>query len=186
MKLFFTVMLALMTIGANAQNLEGTYTLDDNYQEMIDSYVDNLDLDLNMDLKVNGSLFFNGNQIVVIINVKTEAEGMKIDGDISFPGEYVREGNRLRCTFNKDNMSVALMHLESDDPQIKDVLSKDETGDVVYRVVEEQMEEAARPYAGTLYKVCEFCKSFEIKSQTDTSLTLLFDNGAEAVLNKKQ
>ena len=181
MKFILSFLMAIMTITANAQNLEGMYNADQQFKDMANDYVKNVDLysqiGMDIDLEVDFSMFFNGNNIDLIIGLKTEVQDVKVDGAITFMGTFVREGDKINCSFDKDRMAVTLQHLESDDPQINQDLKDNE--DVIYGMAEGMMDEAVTPLKDKLFKVCEFCKSFDMKNITDKSFTAVFKNDFE-------
>ena len=186
MKFILTTMLALMSVMANAQQLEGMYNADKDFEEMANGYVNKVieqkDIQLGMDIQVGLSLFFNGNNIDVIINISGEVESVRAKGAITFMGSYTREGNHIVCSFSKDRMSTTISKLESDDPEIKEALETNE--DFIYKVAEERMGELVAPHADELFKATEFFKEFDITSQTDTSINIQLTKGQEINLNK--
>jgi len=181
MKLFIPLLMAMMTITANAQNLEGMYFADQQFVDQANEYVKNIDIaeqtGMDLDLQVDCRMFFNGDNIDLIIGVKTEAQNVYVEGLITFMGKYLKEGDIVNCDFNKDNIAVSLQKLESDDPQIQHEIEENE--DMIYNMVEGMMDEAVTPLKDKLFKVCEFCKSFEMKSVTDKSFTAVFKNDME-------
>ena len=186
MKFILTTMLSLMSVVANAQKLEGMYNADKEFEDMANEYVGKVieqkDIRLGLDIKVGLSLFFNGDNIDLIINVSGEMESVRAKGAVTFMGTYTREGNHVVCTFSKDRMSPTISKLESDDPDIKEALETNE--DFIYKVAEERMDELVAPHADELFKATKFFKEFDITSQTDTSIKIQLTQGQEINLFK--
>ena len=75
MKFILTTLLALMSVVANAQKLEGMYNADKEFEEMANEYVGKVieqkNIQLGLDIKVGLSLFFNGDNIDLILAQNT-------------------------------------------------------------------------------------------------------------------
>ena len=184
MKTILTVIMALMTLMANAQKWEGIYGADQRFRDMANEYVKNMDIDLGMDVDftVDFSMFFLNDEINLIIGVDAQLDRVNAECSITFIGKYTRQGDRVECTFSKDNMSVTLDNLESTDPQIVDAINNDE--DTVFGMAESMLDEIVQPHADKLFKICEFCKTFNVKNETDTSFTAVFENGFDVIFSK--
>lgn len=172
-KLFMLIMSAVFAISANAQKLEGTYIASDEFHELMNSFVE------DDNVEVGFGVFFNGNDIDLIIAVSAEAEGMEVNCSITYNGKYVRTGNQFKCNFNKDEASFVLNSMKSDDPEIKKALEDDETKDLLYKMVEEMMEESMKSSIEGMSSVCDFFSSFYINSQTEEGFNMLISQDGE-------
>ncbi len=184
MKTLFTALLAIISLTANAQKWEGIYGADQRFRDLANEYVKNMDIDLDMDVDftVDFSMFFLGDEINLIIGVDAQLEKVDAECSITFMGNYVRQGNHVETTFSKDRVSVTLDNIESTDPQISNAINNDE--DTVYGIAEGMLDEILQPHIDKIFKICEFCKSFEVKNETDVSFTAVFENDFEVNFSK--
>ena len=174
-KLFLISLLAVFAFSANAQKLEGTYIASDDFLELMNSYFDDDDIEVGL------GIFFNGNDIALIIAMEAEAEGMEISCSITYPGKYIRTGNKFTCNFKKENVSFTLDKLRSNDPEIKEALEDEDTKDLLYKLVEGMMEESMEAEMDDLSVVCNLFSSFAIKSQTNEGFTMVLTEDDEVL-----
>ncbi|MBQ9165173.1 MAG: hypothetical protein IJ163_10430 [Bacteroidaceae bacterium] len=185
-KMIMMVALMLATLNLGAQQLEGTYQADEQFQQLMNSRLEKIELGIDASIKVGFSLFFFNEQIVPTVNADVYAEGLKLKADILLPGTYQRNGDQCECTFDKENLQVAIQDMKSDDPEVQQMLDDNDSSDNIYGMVESMADEMVREKADQITKILEFCKSFTIKEQTDTSVTLLFNEKLEVLFSKLQ
>ena len=173
-KMLLMVMAMMVSAMANAQELSGIYYASDEYQQKANEFVD--EMDIEYDIGVKFGLFFVGSEMDLIVEFETGAQGVDVEGQLAFMGDYTRNGDRIDCTFSKDRISVSLQNLTTDDPDLRAMIENDETMDTVYGMVEGMMDEVVRERADELFKICQFCKSFNIITQSEDGFTADFDN----------
>lgn len=173
-KLLFVVMAMMLSAVANAQELSGIYYASDEYQHKANKFVD--EMDLEYDIYVKFGLFFVGSEMDLIVEFKTGAQGVDVEGQLAFMGDYVKTDNRIDCTFSKDRISVSLQNLTTDDPDMRAMLENEESMDYVYGIVEGMMEEVVQERKDELFEICQFCKSLTLVSQSEDGFTADFGN----------
>ncbi len=185
MKLIFTLLLTLWSVAAGAQKLEGTFKADKEFEELANGYVEKIlegrALDFDVDMHVGLSLFFMSDSLTnLIIEVNAQVEKVNVDAAVTFMGTYKREGNRMLCQFDKDNMDVSVEHIESFDPEISQMLKDNE--DMVYGVAEEKLAEVVAPHADELFKATSYFRTYDILEQTENTLRIRLEQGQEVNL----
>lgn len=185
MKLILTLLMTLCSVAANAQRLEGTFKADKTFEEMANNYVEQMmegrQLDFEADFNVGLSLFYMSDSITnLIIEVSAQMEKVHVDATVTFSGTYKRVGNHVTSSYSKDNMDVAVMHIESFDPEISEMLKENE--DMVYGVAEEQLHRTVEPHADKLFQACEYFKDYDILELTENSLRIRLEEGVEVNL----
>ena len=173
-KMLFMVMAMMSFVMVNAQELSGIYYAADEYQEKANEFVG--DMGLEYDIKVKFGLFFVGSEMDLIVEFKTGAQGVDVEGQLAFMGDYTRTDDHIDCTFSKDRISVSLQNLTTDDPDMRAMLENDETMDTVYGMVEGMMEEVVQERKDELFEICQFCKSLTLVSQSEDGFTADFGN----------
>ncbi len=189
MKMILTLLLTLCCAAANAQRLEGTFKADKAFEEMANNYVEQMmegqQLDFDADLNAGLSLFYMSDSITnIIIEVSAQVEKVHVDATVTFQGIYKREGDHMTCTYSKDDMDVAVMNIESFDPEVSQMLKDNE--DTVYGVAEEQLRRAVEPHADKLFKATGYFKDYDILELTENTLRIRLEEGLEINLKRPE
>ena len=179
-KFLILLTMVLLSQNINAQQLEGTYQASREFHTLMNSFVeeDNVDVDF--------SLFFNRNVINIIVTVHVSSEGMDIDCDLTIPGTYQRTGDRMLCKFNKKSTDFALTGIRSDDPEIQKVLNTDESREGLYKLLEEMMREEMESEMSDISEVSNVFQRFTIKSQTSRTITVILEDEMEITFIKQE
>ena len=172
-KVLLLLTMALLSQSIKAQELEGTYIASREFHTLMNSFVEEENVDVDF------SLFFNKNIINILVTVHVSSEGMDIDCVLTIPGTYQRTGNRMHCTFNKKSTSFALKDIRSENPEIKEVLSSDESRDGLYKLLEEMMREDMESEMSDISEVSDVFQNFTIKSQTSNIIIVVLEDEME-------
>ena len=172
-KVLILLTMASLSQFIEAQQLEGTYLASKEFHTLINSFVDadNVDVDF--------SLYFNKNIMNILVTVHVSSQEMDIDCVLTIPGAYQRSGNRMHCTFNKKSTRFALTDIRSENPEIKEVLSSDESRDGLYKLLEEMMREDMESEMSDISEVSDVFQNFTIKSQTSNIITVVLEDNME-------
>ncbi len=179
-KFLILLTMALLSENINAQQLEGTYLASREFHTLMNSFIeeDNVDVDF--------CLNFNKNVINIIVTIHVSSKEMDIDCNLTIPGTYQRTGDRMFCKFDKKSTGFSLTDIRSDDPEIKEVLNSDESREGLYKLLEDMMREEMESEMSDISEVSDVFQRFTIKSQTSNTITVILEDELEIRFLKQE
>lgn len=166
-KLLTLIMLAVFAISASAQKLEGTYIANDDFNDLIESDIDEDGIIVGL------SMFFKGDAVNLIVIFDSIDEEMTFTCGFTYLGKFTKTGNTYKCEFDKNNVAFSILNLECEDPEILEALSDTETKMQIYKKLEESLKETMKPQMQKLSVICDDFSSFSIKYLTYDGYTLV-------------
>lgn len=181
MKNFFAIASMLMlTLSVGAQSIEGVWMVDQEFADLINERVDKESIDVDMDLS------FKESEVKVILICTVGSEDMNMKIEITFPGTYVMEGNHLTCDFDKEKVDFNIVDIKTEDPEMKEMLGDEASKQMVLSMVRNAVKKEMAPYTKEMGVLTDTYTSFDVKSVTETELTLSIAGGHEVTFTKKQ
>lgn len=156
-----------------AQTLDGAWTLNDEDKTL-------LELEDDEDSEVDLTLVIQDKDILVgFIATVTDEEVGTISILLGIPGSYTRSGNNVYAEFRTDDTDFGIIDIDTEDPDIKELISTDEGREAFETLFRQGAEEEMEDAKKDLGVMSEYFKHFTIKTLTATRLVIILQDDEE-------
>ena len=167
-KIFSFVVFAMLTISMNAQDITGSWIAEEDFNEKVKMSMDQQ----NENVDVKFGMVIDKSTILAVLNLNVEADGMKMKLKVEVPGVYERDGQLVTTEFNSAGTNISIVDVESNDPEMKEMLGNPETKKMLFAMMEGMIKEQMGEYKNSFEDMTEVFKQFTIKSVTASKLTI--------------
>lgn len=180
-KLFFAVVMMLLSITAGAQSINGTWTLDKTYADAINQIAaaqeGNLKMELGIELKEAEVKFMTWCTI--------ETEGLLMKMNFWVPGIYTNTNGQVACTYDKSKADFEIADIQSDNEELGNMLKEPGTKAMMLAMMKGEAKKQLAPHLSSFAELADEFDTFTVKSVNES--TLVVDNdGVEITFTRKK
>lgn len=179
-KLFFAVVMMLLSITANAQSISGTWTLDKEYAAAINAIAATQEGKLQMELGMG----FTDTEVKFLTWCTIEMEGIKMKMDFWVPGTYTKSNNKVVCTYNKEKADFQITDIDSDNEEFGAMLKEPGTKAMMLAMLKGEAKKEIAPQLASFAELADEFDNFTVMN-VDESALIIDNDGVEVIFTKK-
>lgn len=155
------------------ESLEGKWKIGEGFRAILQSAMN--EEGEGRDLQVDYILDFGkNNSVSIIIPMQGSEEGQDFTMEFSIPGTYTLKGNTINLELNKENISIKITDIKSDDPELKKLMENPKSRDALLLMMSSMIEEEMKSEMKDISSLVDGFASMSVQSVTDTQLKLKF------------
>ena len=155
------------------ESLEGKWKIGEGFRAILQSAMN--EKGEGRDLQVDYILDFGkNNSVSIIIPMQGSEEGQDFTMEFSIPGTYTLKGNTINLELNKENISIKITDIKSDDPELKKLMENPKSRDALLLMMSSMIEEEMKSEMKDISSLVDGFASMSVQSVTDTQLKLKF------------
>ena len=156
-----------------SESLEGKWKIGEGFRAILQSAMN--EEGEGRDLQVDYILDFGkNNSVSIIIPMQGSEEGQDFTMEFSIPGTYTLKGNTINLELNKENISIKITDIKSDDPELKKLMENPKSRDALLLMMSSMIEEEMKSEMKDISSLVDGFASMSVQSVTDTQLKLKF------------
>ena len=178
-KIMLAALMVLLSVTAGAQTLAGNWTLNKEFGNMLNEVIE------AEKMKMEFGMNFTESEVKIVIDAIVGEEAVNMTVQIVIPGTYVKNGDKVTCDFNKEKADFDIVDIQSDDEEMKEMLSQPATKKMMLAMIKGEAKKQMGSTVDAFGSLADQFKEFTVTKLTETKLEIEH-TGQPLVFDKKQ